>query len=266
MAATPPILAGGGGIDVSVGPLMGFVNAIVFTRLIPLGLSDPWAAVPLLLGVGALVGAVNGLLVVVVRLQAIVATLGTYLVLVGLTLQELPQPGGGAPGWMDALAGSLGPVPGAVVLVALPALGWWWLRRTALYRALMAVGGDDRAAFSAGVNVGLVRFSAYVMSGLLAALAGIALTALVGSGDPTLGPPYTLVAIAAAALGGTSLAGGRGGLAGSILAALVIYLIQNLLPAIHASGFWLQIAYGGILLVALVLNTRSRRRLAGRPA
>jgi ribose transport system permease protein len=241
---------------------MGLVNALMFTRLIPGGLSDPWVAIPLLLLVGAVVGLANGLLVVKVRLQPIVATLGIYLIVVGLTLQELPNPGGRAPGWLTDLAGSYGPLPGAVILVAIPALCWLWFRRTALYRAMIATGGDDRAAFSAGVNVAVARCSAYVIGGVLAALAGIALTALVGSGDATLGPPYTLVAVAAAALGGTSLAGGKGGMAGSILAALVIYLIQNLLPAIHASGFWLQIAYGSILVIALIINSASRPRWA----
>jgi ribose transport system permease protein len=96
----------------------------------------------------------------------------------------------------------------------------------------------------------------------------LALTALIESGDPNIGPTYTLVAIAAVALGGTSLAGGRGGIIGSIFGALSIYLIQNLLSAVHVSALWLQVAYGAILVFAVVVNAEIRvlvrRRAAAR--
>ena len=210
IASTPPILSGGGGIDLSVGPLLGFVNVILVVRLIPNGWDEPYIAVPLLLLLGAGIGLVNGLLVAVVRLQPIVATLGMYLILVGWSLREMPEPIGEAPDWLVDFRDSFGPVPGALILMLVPVVVWVLLMRTPYYRALMCVGGDDRASFSAGVNITIVRIGAYVLSGMFAAVAGMALTALIGSGDPTLGPQYTLAAIAAVALGGTSLAGGRG--------------------------------------------------------
>ena len=259
MAATPSMLSGHGGIDISVGPLLGVVNVLIISRIAPAGLDGPLTAIPLILAIGLLVGAANGFMVTVLRLQPIVATLGTYLVLSGISLSEMPQPTGQAPGWMVSLAQSIGPVPGALILVGAAALGWYVIRRTRYHRALMAVGGDDRAAFSAGVEVGWVRFFAYVVGGALAAVAGLALTGLVQSGDPTLGAQYTLIAIAAAALGGTSLSGGRGGLLGSIFGALDIYFIQNLLSALYVSAFWIQIVYGAILLASLIINTTSRR-------
>lgn len=258
IASTPAILSGGGGIDISIGPLLGFANVLFIDQLLPNGLGGPAPAIAITLALSAFVGAVNGFLVVVVRLQPIVATLGSYLVLAGLALRLMPQPAGQAPSWIIRFNGSFGPIPGALILFAIPVVLWLLMQRTAYYRALIAVGGSERTAFSAGVNVMLVRGLAYVIGGFFAGFASLALTALVQSGDPTLGPQYTLVAIAAVALGGTSLAGGRGGIAGSILAALSIFLIQNFLSSIDVSSFWNQVVYGGILIVALVVNAEAR--------
>jgi ribose transport system permease protein len=266
IASTPAILAGGGGIDLSIGPLLGFVNVMLVIELMPRGLDGPATALPILLGLGALVGLVNGVLVAVVRLQPIVATLGMYLVLAGMSLRETPQPIGNAPHWVERFDGSFGHIPGALILTAIPVAIWVALQRTPFYKELLAVGGDDRAAFSAGIDVTRVRVAAYMLGGLFASFAGLALTALVQSADPTLGPQYTLVAIAAVALGGTSLAGGRGGILGSIFGALSIFLIQNLLTALKVSSFYLQIAYGLILVVAVVANSAARMASRGRTA
>lgn len=258
IAATPSILSGGGGIDISGGPLMGFINVFIIGVLVANGFDSPVVVVPVVLVIGIVVGGVNGVLVSYVRLQPIVATLGMYLVLVGLALVVMGQPGGRSPEWMAQFAGSYGPVPGALVLVAAAIIVWLIVRRLPFHRALLGTGSDDRAAFTAGVNIDLVRVCAYALGGLFAALAGIALTALVRSGDPTLGASFTLVAIAAAVLGGTSVAGGVGGIAGSIIAALDIYLIQQLLSATRVPSFWIQVVYGSILLIALGVNTGIR--------
>ncbi|MBL8581958.1 MAG: ABC transporter permease [Rhizobiaceae bacterium] len=260
-ASTPVILAGRGGIDISVGPLMGFINAVVIQVLfLNAGIASPLVIVPAALLLGAAVGAVNGFMATVVRIQPIVATLGTYLVLAGVTLTILPAPIGPAPGWLKAMAGPISIVPLAAIF-----LFWWAIRQTPYYDQLMAVGSDDRAAFTAGVPVGKVRFIAYVITGILAAVAGLMLTALIGSADPNIGANYTLIAIAAAALGGVSLAGGRGGLAGAAIGAIVIFLLQSLLTAFNVSTYVLQIAYGTILVLAVML-TAVQDRLAARRA
>lgn len=165
IAATPAILVGGGGIDLSIGPLLGLTNVVLVALLAPRGLDSPLEALPLLLALGTGVGLVNGLLVAVVRLQPIVATLGMYLVLTGLSLEILPQPGGQAPAWIAQFGGNVARVPGAIILVGSPVALWVLLRRTAFYQALMAVGGDDRAAFSAGVNIVVVRLGVYALGG-----------------------------------------------------------------------------------------------------
>ena len=264
LASTPPVLGGRGGIDISVGPLMGFVNAVVVLVLIKnMGVTSPWIIVPAAIGIGALVGAVNGLLATVLRIQPIVATLGTYLILVGATLTILPAPTGTVPDWLRALSGPLSILPlGAICVI------WMVLRRLPYYDALMATGSDDRAAYTAGVPVTLVRFVAYVAAGSFAGIAGLMLTALIGSADPSIGPTYTLIAISAVALGGVSLAGGRGGMLGAAIGALDIFLLQSALTYFNFSTFVLQIAYGTILVVAIVLTALQDRLLgrAGRTA
>jgi ribose transport system permease protein len=263
MAVTPAILSGGGGMDLSVGPLMGFVNVLVVTALMPAHLGDWWIAVPLLLLLGLAVGAVNGWLVAVVRLQPIVATLGTYLVLSGANLWLLPSPLGPTPAWFGALSRSYHGVPAALAFVVPPALIWFLLGRTPFLKTLLAVGGDDRVAYSAGIDVRAVRIVAYAIGGLFAAFAGLALTSLIQSADANVGPPYTLQVITAAALGGISLAGGRGRMWGSVFGALILFLIQNLLTNNGVSVFWQQVVFGATLILALVLNAMLRL-IAGR--
>ncbi|MBZ9797339.1 ABC transporter permease [Mesorhizobium sp. ES1-4] len=259
IASTPVILAGRGGIDISVGPLMGFVNAVVIQVLfLKAGISSPLLLVPAALLIGALVGAANGFLATVVRIQPIVATLGTYLILTGVTLTILPAPIGPAPAWLKALAG-----PWSILPLAVMFLVWWLVRRLPYYDQLMAVGSDDRAAYTAGVDVTRVRFIAYVIAGIFGGCAGLMLTALIGSADPNIGPTYTLIAIAAVALGGVSLAGGRGGVAGAAIGAIDIFLLQSVLTTFNVSTFVLQIAYGAILVLAVML-TALQERLAMR--
>ncbi|OBQ74397.1 ABC transporter permease [Mesorhizobium erdmanii] len=259
IASTPVILAGRGGIDISVGPLMGFVNAVVIQILfLKAGISSPLLLVPAALLIGALVGAANGFLATIVRIQPIVATLGTYLILTGVTLTILPAPIGPAPAWLKTLSGPLSMLPLALMFIA-----WWLVRRTPYHDQLMAVGSDDRAAYTAGVDVTRVRFIAYVISGILGGCAGLMLTALIGSADPNIGPTYTLIAIAAVALGGVSLAGGRGGVAGAAIGAIDIFLLQSVLTTFNVSTFVLQIAYGAILVLAVML-TALQERLAMR--
>ena len=239
IAATPAILGGRGGIDVSVGPLMGFVNAlIVQTFIADAGISSPWLVVPAALAAGALAGALNGFLAVVVRIQPIVATLGTYLLFTGLTLTIVPAPTGSVPPWIQSLSGQLSIVP----LVAL-AGAWLGLKQLPYYDLLMSVGSDDRACYTAGVPVALVRFLSYCITGVFAGTAGLLLTALIGSADPNVGASFTLLAISAVALGGVSLGGGRGGILAAVIGASDIFLLQSALTYFNVSTFVLQIAY-----------------------
>jgi ribose transport system permease protein len=259
LASAPVILGGRGGIDISVGPLMGFINAIVIQGLfLSSGISSPLLIVPAALLIGAAIGAINGFMATVIRIQPIVATLSTYLVLTGLTLTILPAPVGPAPEWLKAMSGTYSILPLSVMVLA-----WWLIRRLPYYDQLMAIGSDDRAAYTAGVDVTKVRLIAYVITGLFAAIAGLMLTALIGSADPNIGQNYTLIAIAAVALGGVSLAGGRGGLVGAAIGAVDIFLLQSVLTSFNVSTYVLQIAYGAILVAAVVLTAVQERAVRG---
>jgi ribose transport system permease protein len=263
MASTPAILAGGGGIDLSVAPLMGLANILLVVELMPHGWGSPWLAVPVLLIVGGLVGAVNGVLVAVIRFPPVIATLGMYFILGGIDLALAPTPVPTSHNWTNSLAVTVVGIPGALFTAGLALLAWYAVRRRPYHRVLLAVGGDDVAAYSAGVNVAKVRIIAYAIGGVLAALAGIALTGTIQSADVTVWPQYVLIALAAVALGGTSLSGGSGGFAGSALGATCVFLVQNLISAAGVSVFYLQVAYGVVLLVAVVLGSRLARRPAG---
>ncbi|MFK0335436.1 ABC transporter permease [Rhizobium sp. NPDC090275] len=259
LASAPVILAGRGGIDISVGPAMGFVNAIVIQVLfLTMGISLPAVLIPAALLAGLAIGAINGFLATVVRIQPIVATLGTYLVLGGVTLTIVPSPVGPAPGWLKAMSASWSILPLASVAIC-----WLLIKKLPYYDLLMAVGSDDRAAYTAGVPVTKVRFIAYLITGLFAAIAGLMLTALIGSADPNIGASYTLIAIASVALGGVSLAGGRGGLAGAAIGAIDIFLLQSALTAFNVSTYVLQIAYGAILVAAVVLTALQEKSAKG---
>jgi ribose transport system permease protein len=250
MAVTPAVLVGGGGIDLSVGPLMSVVGAIVVVEVVgQLHVTTPLVVIPVALGVGIASGVFTGLLVAVLRLQPMVATLGTYLAYGGLALVIAPQPMGSVPSWLGAMAQD-GSIPTLVIVIG----AWWFFTRTPLYDALMATGGDDRAAYAAGVPVTVVRLMAYTMSGLLAAIGGLSLAALLASADPNAGAEYTLLGIAAVALGGVSLAGGRGGMFGAVIGALDVFLIQNILTYYNISSFVEQVFYGTVLVAAVCVN------------
>jgi ribose transport system permease protein len=259
LASTPVILAGRGGMDISVGPLMGLLNVVVVQYLtVTWGLESPLIFFAVVMVLGALSGLINGVLTAVVHIQPIVATLGTYLVYSGLTLYLMPAPGGTIPDWLRTFSGGGSFIPILLVLTI-----WWLLQRTAAYEQIMFTGGDDRAAYTSGMRITQVRLLAYVLTGVFAGIGALSLSALLGSADPTVGPDYTLIAIAAAVLGGVNLAGGRGTLIGALLGALDIFLLQSVLTFFNVSTFVLQMAYGVILVAVVTFNSpRVQARLA----
>jgi ribose transport system permease protein len=140
------------------------------------------------------------------------------------------------------------------------AICWTALMLTPYRRNLLAVGGDARAAFTSGVKVSLTRLFAYVLSGVLAAFAGLAFVAVLGSADANAAPSYTLVSLAGAALGGVSMSGGRGSMLGAAAGGATMFLIQNLLGLAQVSVFALQVVFGAALIVALALNSYADHR------
>jgi ribose transport system permease protein len=268
MASVPSVMSGRGGIDLSVGPLLGFVNVVVVAVLLPHGLGGVWAALPVALGIGAGVGLVNGAVVAYGRLQPVVVTLGSFLVLGGASLVVVPQPAGAEPHWIGYLSGAWlgGYLPRSVLLVLAGLVIWALLRWRGAIALILATGSEDRAAYTSGVRVGRVLCLAYAVGGLFAGLAGLGLGVLIQSGDPGVGTQYTLAAVAAVALGGNVLGGGRGTLTGPILGAVSLFLIQTLLSGARVSSLWIQVVYGAVLLTALAFNSSLAARLGARQA
>jgi ribose transport system permease protein len=254
-----------GGIDLSIGSMMALTSVVAASQMD--GASAEYGVL-VVVGVvilGLLLGAVNGTLVVVTRVPDIVVTLAMSFVWAGCALLVLRTPGGSAVDWLRQLV--LGSVviewvpKAAVVLVVVVAVIWIPLRRSRLGLSIFAVGSNRLAAFRSGVPVGRTKIVAYALTGLFAALGGLALTASTGVGTPVPGP-YTLQSVAAVVLGGVSLAGGRGGVVGPILAVIILQLVRTDMTFLNVNSNWAIVAQGAILIGVVMAGSliEMRRR------
>jgi ribose transport system permease protein len=189
--------------------------------------------------------------------QPIIVALSGFLALSGINLVILQRPGGMAPEWMGSWG--LGTtIFSPILLIVLIATGGWLLfTLTPFYANLRMMGYDERAAWTSGVRINIVRIGAHVISGLFAGLGALCYTALIASGDPTQGTTMTLTAVTALVLGGVSLSGGRGGVTGALLGALNLYLIGFVLATFNfgaVQAFVTQMSYGIILVLSLLLT------------
>lgn len=257
----------GGGIDISVGGIVSIINTILATQVGLDGTPEKmWQFVLVSILAGLLAGAINGFFVAVLRLQPIITTYATGFLYAGVALFILPNPGGGIPREISELYRSSTPlgIPLAFFMIAIILLLWWYLRSTRFGRYLYAVGGKAEAAYQTAVPVTWVLFSTYVISGLLAALAGIAITGLSGSGNAEIGAAMTLTAITAVVIGGTALSGGVGGVAGPIMGAIILGLINNVISFADINTWWETLLKALIIVVALAapgaINLFRRRR------
>ena len=266
-AVAQAVIVIGGGIDLSIGSMMALTSVVSATLMKGQSEEVGVAVVLGVLGLGLVLGAVNGAVVVGTRVPDIVVTLAMSFVWAGCALLVRSAPGGGAATWLKALAvGSLGNewIPkAAVVLVLVVAVVWIPLSRSRLGLSIYAIGSDRLAAFRSGVPVGRTKFLAYSITGLFAALAGLSLTASTGIGTPVPGP-YTLLSVAAVVLGGVSLAGGRGGVFGPIVGVVVLQLIQTDMTFLSIDTNLALVAQGVILIAVVMLGSviemrRSRR-------
>jgi len=251
-----------GGIDLSIAAMMAVAS--VTGAVLMDGASDGQAAFIVLgvLGLGLLMGAVNGLLIVVSRVPDIVVTLAMLFVWQGVALLILNAPGGAAVPWLRALSTGSFPgldwLPRAVVFLALvTALIWLPIRRAKLGLRLYAIGSDPLAAFRSGVPVGQTRIIAYALCGLFAALGGLSVTMGTGIGEPIPGP-YLLASVAAVVLGG-----GRGGILGPVLAVFTLRTVRMDLTLLSVDPNVAAIVEGTIMVAVVmfgaVLAARGRK-------
>lgn len=244
-----------GGVDLSIGAIVGLSNAIAATYM---GTEPAFAILILVLTLvaGTLAGLVNGVIVAYGRIQPIIVTLATLYIYSGFALFIRPEPGGEVPHFFaHALTGSWGYLPFALVaLLVVVALIWLPVMRSRLGPAIYAVGDNPGGAHMSGINVNRTLLYAYGAAGLLAACSGLFLTAQTTSGDATIGTTYTLNSVASVVFGGAVLGGGRGVALGPIFAAYFISIIISVLFASGVSPFYQNVFEGGILILVLAFG------------
>ncbi len=246
----------GGGIDISVGGTLSIVNTILATRVGLEGTPDKMLLFVLIsLLVGVLAGAINGFFIANLRLQPIITTYATSFLYFGLALFILPNPGGGVYADIASLYRTTTPfgLPLAFFVIAILLLVWAYISSTRYGKYLFAVGGKASAAYETAVPVTRVQFSIYVISGFMAALAGIAMTMLMGSGNAEIGSQITLNSITAAVIGGNAFSGGIGGVAGPVMGALTLSFIQNIISFAHINTWWETLVKAVIIVLALAV-------------
>jgi ribose transport system permease protein len=241
-------------IDLSAGAIVSVVNVVVVSIIDGMGGSGTSIAVGFATGLvlGISCGAINGFCVSVLRLQPIVTTFATGIVFSGFALWVLPEAGKQVPPVVyKTYAGTVLGVPTVIWVLAGAIAFAAFVSRSRFYQALRATGGSIQAAYQTGVPVGRVRLGAYVICGLFASLAGLALVGETASGDPLIGGALTLSSVTAVVLGGTALSGCVGGVAGSILGAFILGLINNVIFFAQLPFEWQGLVQGLIILFAL---------------
>ncbi|MFB3163952.1 ABC transporter permease [Neobacillus sp. 179-J 1A1 HS] len=241
-----------GGIDLSIGSI--FAVVIVITGDLLVRGMNPVLAITIGMALGFVLGVVNGLLITKLKLQPFIATLGTmsayrgiaYIYTGGWPVLDIPD------NFRSLLAGDVvKDVPVSVlILIAFTIVSHIILKYTKLGTYIFAIGGNEEATKLSGVNVNRTKILTYALCGVGAALAGMILLARLGSGEPATGQGYELNAIAAAAIGGASLAGGKGNMIATLLGAILLSALKVGLVVVGVDSFWQYIATGAIIVVA----------------
>jgi len=256
-ALTIIVMAGRGGVDLSIGPFMGFINVSLISLYAHGYLQHPVSFFIYAIGIGVIYQIFFGMIVVFVRVQPIIIALAGYLAFTGINLVILSRPGGVAPDWIEPWGAGITIFNEILLLLILATIFFYLITHTAFWGHLKLMGADERAAFTSGVKINWVRIVAHAIAGIFAGLSAISFTALIGSGDPIQGTKYTLLGVTALVLGGASLVGGRGGAFGAILGALILYLINYTLVTFQferLQSFVSDLSYGGVLVIALLIS------------
>ena len=251
-----------GGIDLSVGSILGFSGAMAASLLV--SGQNMLVVVLLSLTVGTGIGFLNGLIISKGKLQPFISTLATMTVLRGATLvftDGKPISFGsseGALAFSNIGGGNLFGIPNPVlIMIAVFVVCSYVLHQTKIGRYTYALGGNEESTKLSGINTDKVKIFVYTVSGLLASVAGIIITARLFSAQPNAGSGYELDAIAAVVLGGTSLTGGKGKIGGTVVGALIIGILSNALNLLNVSSYFQMIAKGIVILIAVLLDRKN---------
>lgn len=241
-----------GGIDLSIGPLISLVTGIGSYTLAG-GLPSALGGIVLCLVAGVVVGGLNVALIEALGIPDLIATLASYSVVTGAALLVRPSPGGGvSDGFMATMTATIGPVPVAALFVlALYLVAERLLVRGRIGAWLYAIGSSREAAYVAGIPIRRLRAVCYLFCALCGVLAGLLVTARIGSGDPSAGADFTLNSITAVVVGGASIFGGSGTAIGALAGALLIGLMQNALNYMQVSAYLQYVWIGALTLIAV---------------
>lgn len=248
-----------GGIDLSVGPTAA-MSAVFGASLMVAGIPLPLAVV-LTLGVGAACGLFSGTLIAWAGLQPFIVTLGGLSLFRAIALIFTGgNPVFGIPSsFRDMINSSLFGIPTPIVIVAIIALILWTvMNKTPLGEYILAIGGNEEAARVAGVPVRQTKITVYVISGILASLASLILIGRLGAAEPTIGTLWELDAIAAAAIGGASLMGGKGSIFGTLIGVIILGALRNGLTLLNIQAFYQLLATGLIIIIAMLIDRATR--------
>lgn len=245
-----------GGVDMSVGVVMSATTVVLATRM-PDSAGGILAGVALVALMGALMGLVNGLSVAVCKMPPIIVTISTSTVLQGVAFTFLKEPGGSIPPSFEAffthrfgfLSASF--LCMAVTCLLLRAV----LKSTSFGTHLYAVGNNPQIAVSAGVKARKTVVFAYLISSLVAVLAGIVMACRLRSGDPVIGTPYALDSITASIIGGASLSGGEGFALGAVFGAFVLGILSNVMNSIGISSYYQYVFKGLLFILTMAMYT-----------
>ncbi len=267
LTAGQAIVMLGGGLDISVGGIVSIVNTILATQVGLNGSPEKmWQFVFLSLLAGVAAGGLNGFFIAHLRLQPMITTYATSFLFFGIALHILPNPGGGIPQAISAVYRNTTPlgIPLAFYIIFLFLIIWYYVRHSRFGKYLFAVGGKAQAAYETAVPVVNIQMSTYIISGFMAACAGIAMSMLTGSGNAEIGSAMTLNSITAVVIGGTAMSGGIGGVAGPIIGAVTLQMIMNIISFAKIDTWWQTFVNAFIIVVALALpgliNLIERRR------
>lgn len=254
-----------GGIDLSVGSILGFSGAIAASLIS--GGTNIWLALLAALVIGAIGGIINGLIITKGKVQPFIATLAMMILLRGMTMvftsgKAIPVSGAHVSAIFRKLgAGTVLSIPVPIIIMAIIfVVCYFILTQTQFGRHIYAVGGNEEASLLSGVNITKIKITAYAISGVLAAIAGIIVTSRLSSAQPRAGDGYELDAIAAVVLGGTSLVGGKGTIVGTIIGALIIGILDNALNLMDVQSYYQSIAKAIVILIAVLLDKKEKSK------
>jgi len=238
-------------IDLSVGSVMSLSTAIAATQMGSSGV-DVFGTILVIVLIGAALGAVNGFFVAYRGMSAFIVTIATWSIIDGLALLVLPSAGGAVPNGFANVINTTSPVSFGAIALVVSLLIWMWVRTTAGFMRLRAVGSSPEKAHWAGVAERRTTLMAFMFSGFAAACAGLVLAGITQSGDPNIGTSYILNGLATAVIGGVSLFGGSGSFAGVVGGAMVLTVVNDVVFALGLNSYLEPAIVGGILAVAVL--------------